>query len=291
VISVAKSKIQNPKSKIQLINISRSIGTHDLLFITLDTLRYDVAQECLLAGHTPNLAELLPGGTWERRHTPASFTYAAHQAFFAGFLPTPDRPGKHPRLFALSFAGSETTGENTCVFETADIVSGFAQHGYHTICIGGVGFFNKQNALGKVLPGMFAESHWHPSLGVTDPHSTENQVALAIDLLQSLPPSQRVFLFINISALHQPNSIFLPGATVDSRETQAAALAYIDRHLPPLFQAMQQRAPTNCIICSDHGTAYGEDDYIGHRLSHPVVWTVPYAEFVLESTEIRESEG
>ncbi len=125
-----------------------------------------------------------------------------------------------------------------------------------------------------------------PSLGVTDPHSTENQVALAIDLLQSLPPLQRVFLFINISALHQPNCIFRPGATVDSRETQAAALAYVDRHLPPLFQAMQQRAPTNCIICSDHGTAYGEDDYIGHRLSHPVVWTVPYAEFVLES--IRE---
>lgn len=39
---------------------------------------------------------------WERRPTPVSFTYAAHQAFFAGFLPTPDRAGKHPRLFVLS---------------------------------------------------------------------------------------------------------------------------------------------------------------------------------------------
>jgi hypothetical protein len=127
-----------------------SILTHDLLSIVLDPLRYDVAEECLLAGRTPNLARLLPGGMWERRHTPESFTYAAHQAF-----------------------------------------------------------------------------------------------------------------------------------TVDSRETQAAALAYIDRHLPPLFQVMQHRSPTNCIICSDRGTADGEDDYVGHRLSHPVVWTVPYAEFVL----------
>ena len=41
------------------------------------------------------------------------------------------------------------------------------------------------------------------------------------------------------------------------------------------------RAPVLAIVCSDHGTAYGEDGYRGHRLAHPVVWTVPYAEFVL----------
>jgi hypothetical protein len=271
------------------MNVDRLIGTHDFLFITLDTLRYDVAEECLETGLTPNLAKLLPEGKWERRHSPASFTYAAHQAFFAGFLPTPDLPGKHPRLFALNFAGSETTGENTCVFETANIIAGFADRSYHTICIGGVGFFNKQNALGNVLPGMFAESHWDASLGVTDVHSTENQVRVAIECLAKLPPAQRVFLFINISALHQPNCIFLPGETVDSTITQAAALAYVDRHLPPLFQTMQQRAPVMGIICSDHGTAYGEDDYHGHRLSHPVVWNVPYAEFILPRIDRSEA--
>ncbi|WP_281261371.1 hypothetical protein [Chamaesiphon polymorphus] len=31
----------------------------------------------------------------------------------------------------------------------------------------------------------------------------------------------------------------------------------------------------------DRGTADGEDNYHGHRLSHPVVWNVPYAEFLL----------
>lgn len=71
------------------------IGSHDLLFVTLDTLRYDVAAELAETGRTPNLARALPGG-WERRHSPASFTYAAHQAFFAGFLPTPTTPGPHP---------------------------------------------------------------------------------------------------------------------------------------------------------------------------------------------------
>jgi hypothetical protein len=264
-----------------MLNANDLIGTHDVLFITLDTLRYDVARDALAAGHTPTMAAVLPGERWELRHTPGNFTYAAHHAFFAGFLPTPVAPGPHPRLFATRFPGSETTGERTYVFDAPDIVTGLAGLGYHTICIGGVGFFNKQSPLGNVLPGLFAESHWDPSLGVTDPHATEHQVQRATRCLEGLPETQRVFLFVNISAIHQPNCIFLPGAERDSLASHAAALAYVDRHLPPLFAAMQRRGPCLTLLCSDHGTAYGEDGYWGHRLSHPVVWDVPYAEFVL----------
>jgi hypothetical protein len=257
------------------------LGTHDVLFVTLDTLRYDVACEALARGLTPNFAAILPGGKWEPRHSPGNFTYAAHHAFFAGFLPTPIHTGKHPRLFALCFEGSETTAPETLTFDAPNIIAGFAQHDYHTVCIGGVGFFNQQNPLGRVLPGMFAESHWQPQLGVTDPHSTEHQVQLAVKILTRLPRERRVFLFLNISALHQPNCIFTPNATTDSIATQINALAYVDSQLPPLFQALQRRAPVLTILCSDHGTAYGEDDYVGHRISHPIVWTVPYAEMIL----------
>ncbi len=258
------------------------IGTHDVLFVTLDTLRYDVAIEALAAGLTPHLATVLLGGDWEQRHSPATFTYAAHWAFFAGFLPTPVLPGVHDRLFAARFAGSESTGPKTAVFDTPDIVSGLASRGYHTICIGGVGFFNKLTPLGCVLPGLFAESHWSVEMGVTGRHSTEIQVRLAERLLDGRPRGSRTFLFINISALHQPNCIFTPGATVDTKQTQAAALAYVDTWLPVLFAAVQRRGPTLVVICSDHGTAYGEEGYVGHRLAHPVVWNVPFAAFVLE---------
>jgi hypothetical protein len=268
-----------------MLNARALIGTHDVLFVTLDALRYDVACQALAEGCTPNLAKLLPGGRWEERHSPGSFTYAAHHAFFGGFLPTPPSPGPHPRLFAARFAGSETTTEETCVFEAPDIVTGLAGLGYHTICIGGVGFFNRQTPLGSVLPGLFDESYWSPALGVTDPRSTENQVRLAADLLARLPHEQRVFLFVNISAIHQPNRFYLPGAAEDTLASHAAALAYVDRHLPVLFAAMQRRAPVLTILCSDHGTAYGEEGYFGHRLSHPVVWTVPYAEFILPGPE------
>jgi hypothetical protein len=266
-------------------NTRQLIGSHDVLFMTLDTLRYDVAAECLATGLTPNLARHLPDNRWEERHSPGSFTYSAHHAFFAGFLPTPITPGPHPRLFAADFAGSETTTTHTFVYDAPTFVEGLHNVGYHTACIGGVGFFNGKTPMGRVLPGLFAESHWSADMGVTCPFSTERQVETACRMLATLPSTRRVFLFINISAIHQPNRIFMSGAETDSCKTQAAALAYVDTCLPPLLAALQTRSNTLCIICSDHGTAYGEDGYVGHRLSHPVVWTVPYAEFVLTQLE------
>lgn len=258
------------------------IATHDVLMITLDALRYDVAQDALAAGMTPNFEDILPGSSWELRQTPGNFTYSAHQAFFAGFLPTPDSPGPHARLFAAKFSGSETTDEDTLVFESADIVSGFASLGYHTVCIGGVGFFNKQNPLGCVLPSLFAESHWDESLSVTSRNSTANQFSLAVDIANhSVAADKRLFTFINVSALHQPNCIFSQNATEDTKQTQMEALAYVDRHIPMLLSRLRHRAPLIVLIFSDHGTAYGEDGYVGHRINHETVLTVPYIDFVI----------
>ncbi|MFI1505487.1 STM4013/SEN3800 family hydrolase [Streptomyces sp. NPDC020597] len=262
------------------------VGSHDILLVTLDTLRYDVAAELAGAGRIPHLARRLPGGRWEERHAPGSFTYASHQAIFAGFLPTPAAPGPHPRLFAASFTGSETTAGGTFVYDTPDLVSGLAQAGYRTVCIGGVGFFNKQGPLGSVLPGLFHESHWAPEFGVTSPHSFENQIACAERVIGELPAEQRLFLFVNVSALHQPNWFHLPGATReagDSRATHAAALEYVDRHIGRLFAAASSRRRCFAVVCSDHGTAYGDDGYTGHRLGHECVWTVPYAHFFLDA--------
>ncbi|MBN9519027.1 STM4013/SEN3800 family hydrolase [bacterium] len=264
-----------------MLDARRLVGTHDVLLVTLDTLRYDVAAELYAAGRTPHLAAVLPAGGWERRHSPGSFTYAAHAAFFAGFLPTPAAPGPHPRLFALRFPGSETTTDHTAVFDAPDLVAGLRGAGYHTICVGGVGFFNNLTPLGRAFPGLFDESHWAPDLGVTDPRSTENQVNLALARVAAVDTGRRVFLFVNVSAVHQPNRFYLPGAAADSVASHAAALEYADPHLGRLFAGLRRRGPWLAVVCSDHGTAYGEDGYAGHRLAHPTVWDVPYAEFVL----------
>ncbi|NBM16904.1 STM4013/SEN3800 family hydrolase [Streptomyces sp. GC420] len=262
------------------------VGTHDLLLITLDTLRHDVAAELAAKGRIPALARHLPGGQWEKRHAPGSFTYASHQAIFAGFLPTPAEPGPRPRLFAARFEGSETTADGTFVYDTPDLVSGLAAAGYHTVCIGGVGFFNLRGPLGSALPGLFRESHWEPEFGVTSPTSFEAQVARAERTIAALPRDRRLFLFVNVSALHQPNWFHLPGATAESGDTRAshaAALEYVDRHVDRLFAAMSSRARCFAIVCSDHGTAYGDDGWTGHRIGHESVWTVPYAHFFLEA--------
>jgi hypothetical protein len=266
-----------------MIDANRWVGERDVLFVTLDTLRYDVASRLHAAGRTPNLNDVMPRGGWERRHTPGSFTFAAHAAFFAGFLPTPTEPGKHPRLFALRFPGSDTTTPETAVFDAPDIVTGFRNRGYRTICIGGVGFFNKLTPLGCALPNLFDESHWSPEMGVSDARSTGNQVDHALQRVTDQPANRRVFLFINVSALHQPNCSYLPGAIEDTIESHAAALQYVDGHLGRLFQGLRRDRSWLAIICSDHGTAYGEDGYTGHRLAHPVVWNVPYAEFLLDA--------
>lgn len=262
-------------------DMNQVIGTHDVVLITLDTLRFDVAQAAFERGELPTLARHLPAKGWDRRHSPGSFTYAAHQAFFAGYLPTPATPGRHHRLFASAFRGSETTGRHTFTFEAATLPEALAARGYHTVCIGGVGFFNRQNALGRVLPDLFAESHWHPALGVGRRDSARRQVALAVERLRAV--DGRVFLFINVSAIHAPNRVHLPGHDEDSLETHAAALRAVDAALAPLFEACAARAPTFVIVCSDHGTAYGEDGHHGHRVGHEAVWTVPYGHFIVGS--------
>jgi hypothetical protein len=46
-----------------------------------------------------------------------------------------------------------------------------------------------------------------------------------------------------------------------------------------LFAALERRGGAFCMVMSDHGTAYGDDGYSGHRLAHPCVWNVPYGHF------------
>lgn len=260
------------------------VGRCDLALITIDTLRYDVAVDTFASGRTPNLARLLPSG-WEQRHTPGSFTYAAHASFFAGFLPTPVTPGPHPRLFALAFPGSETTTPATATFDAPDVVTGLSAAGYHTVCVGGVGFFNCLTPLGSALPSMFAEARWSPLLGVTDLDSFHNQIDQCQASLAALAPDRLAFTFVNVSALHQPNYHYLPGAAQDTVESHAAALAHVDTDLPRLLGVLTTRRPCFVIVTSDHGTAYGEDGHFGHRLAHEVIWNVPYGHTLVEPGE------
>lgn len=268
------------------MDMNAIVGTHDIVLLTLDTLRYDVAQQELEAGNLLNFSRFIDH--WEPRHSPGSFTYAAHHAMFAGFFPTPINNPLAPRTMSVDFHGSRSIDGHTKVFDAATIVEGLANSGYHTLCVGGVGFFNKQTPLGSVLPNLFQQSYWAEDTGVTAPQSTEKQVEKSLEFIIPVPEEESVFLFINVSAIHQPNYFYDDkkcerGSQQDDISSHAAALRYVDSALTPLFNHFQSRKDTLFIVCSDHGTCYGEDGYEGHRIAHEVVWTVPYAEFVVKA--------
>jgi len=280
------------------INMNDVVGKDDILFLSLDTLRYDVANEEYLADNLPNLCS---NGGWEKRHSPGNYTYSSHQSFFIGFLPTPvEYAPLHQRewLFLTKKTGLRSiSGSNTFLYEGSNFIEGLERVGYKTICIGGVVFFSKMEGVYSVLPDMFQESYWNPRFGVTNPRSAEEQVRLAIKLLEKTDRNQRVFMFINISAIHGPNYFYLDkfkdknntyrgkknilASKFDCVDSQRAALRYVDKCLEPLFECMKKRNRTFCIALSDHGTCYGEDGYQGHIVSHDVVWTVPYRHFFL----------
>lgn len=265
-----------------MINARDLIPHADVVLLTIDSLRYDVAVAAMEAGETPHLAQLLPNG-WELRHTPATFTFAAHQAFLAGFLPTPARAGRHPRLFAAEFEGSTSTARHTFTFAESNLPEALGARGYRTVCVGGVGFFNGRTELGRTLPRLFHEAHWSPATGVKNPASAQAAVNKAVERLRAIP--ERVFLLLNFAATHTPTHFYIAGERRDSPATQQAALHTVDAALPPLLDALRARSDTLLMVCADHGTCFGEDGYWGHRLAHPNVLNVPYGEVVLEGNK------
>jgi hypothetical protein len=263
-------------------DMNQVVGSHDLLFVTLGTLRYDVAAELAAAGLTPNLTRAMPEGRWERRYTPASLSYAAHHAFFAGFWPVPTTSGPHSRLFAARFAGATSVSGQTWVYDGPDLICGLAKAGYHTVCVGGADVFDHRSPMGGVLSSLFDERHWDPEFGAANPDSLTAQLDRVAQVMLSASARKPLLVFLNVSAIHAPNRYYLEGAAEDSWSSHAAALEYVDKHMARLFELASSRGrPCFAVVCSDRGTAYGEDGALGAKVAHEVVWTVPYAEFVV----------
>lgn len=280
------------------VNMNEVVGNDDIIFLSLDTLRYDVANEEYLAGNLPNLCR---DGGWEKRHSPGNYTYSSHHSFFIGFLPTEiEYKPLHDRewLFMTEKTGLKSMKtKNAFKYKGNHIMEGLSNVGYKTICIGGVVFFSKKEGVYNVFPEMFDESYWNPRFGVTNPKSAEYQVQKAIKVLEDTDKDQRVFLFINFSAIHGPNYYYLDehknaeksynpsknilASKLDCVESQKAALRYVDKCLEPLFEYMRNRNRTFCIALSDHGTCYGEEGYEGHNVSTEIVYNVPYRHFFL----------
>jgi hypothetical protein len=265
-----------------MIPMKDLVGSHDLFFITLDSLRFDVAQRAHIQGLTPNLARLVPNG-WECRHAPGTFTLPSHVAMFSGFLPTPRAKPKSPSLVAPRLRGIDSLSPDTFLFDEGGLPEALAVRGYRTVCIGGVGFFANANRISQVLPAYFQETFWKPRFGPGRKDSIAAQLKVAHSVVNET--TSPLMLFLNVATTHHPTAIYLDGATHESVESQTAALRYLDAEIAALCDLLLDRRttrPSVLIICSDHGDAFGEDGLWGHRLSHPTVLDIPYAHVVLD---------
>lgn len=262
-----------------MIDAAEIIRTQtSILFITLDSLRYDTARTAYDNGLTPHLASLLPEGGWERRQTPGTFTLPAHMAFFSGFLPKLPQPEQPPRLWECRPPAFKTVPPQTFVFDAPNLLAGLAQHGYRSICVGGVTYFSRETPLGSVLPDLFDEAHWRPEFCSPEPDSTCHQVNYTLDIAEHHDGCP-LYLFVNVSATHVPHGHYL-GNSRDTAASQQAALAYADAHLARLITTLTAKKRWLIILCADHGDAYGEDGYHGRGIAHPVVMNVPFAAMV-----------
>ena len=265
------------------IDMNKIVGSHHILMVCLDTLRYDVAVREQEQGGTPILNRY---GKWRKCQAPGNFTYPSHQAFFAGFFPIDEEirdMKKREKLFFSEDVGmGRKAPEGAFHFHGSNIIQGLEREGYDTCCIGGVSFFDKRTELGSVMPGYFRHSFWQPGFGCQVKDSASRQVDFAIGRLARIPEGQKILMYINISALHYPNYFYLPGAKKDSVESQEAALRYVDKELGRLFEAFAGKGDTFVICFSDHGTCYGEDGVWYHGVNHPIVNTVPYKHFLLK---------
>ncbi len=271
-------------NKKQPVDMTKVAGAMDILFICLDTLRYDAACQEEAAGTTPVLNRY---GSWEKCQAPGNFTYPSHHAMFAGFLPCrydlKNQADRELLFYPKAIGLRRKVPQGAYAFSGSTIMEGLERDGYDTWCIGGVSFFDNRTDIGKVFPGYFQKSYWNPSFGCPVKESTKNQVDFILKKIEAERDNpKKIFMYVNVDAIHYPNYFYVDGARHDSLDSHAAALRYVDRHLGRLFDGWKKlRGDAFVICCSDHGTCYGEDGCQFHGIHHPMVDIVPYKHFFL----------
>lgn len=265
------------------VDMREVVGKKDILFVCLDTLRYDAAVEEEEEGGTPVLNQY---GAWRKCQAPGNFTWPSHHAMFSGFLPcdyeAKNLADREMLFFPRQIGMGNKVPDGAFGYSGSTIMEGLEREGYDTWCVGGVSFFDKRSDLGKVFPGYFKKSWWNPSFGCGVKDSAANQVDFILKKAAKAEEEQRIFLYLNIDAIHYPNYFYVEGAKQDSLVTHRAALRTADRELGRLFDGWKEmRGSAFVICCSDHGTCYGEDGCQFHGINHPAVTTVPYKHFFL----------
>ncbi len=254
----------------------------DVLFITLDSCRYDA----FAAAVAPNLNRI---GPLVRAWSPSHFTYGAHAAFFMGFTPgDPSRRepfvnSKYGKIFRMTSGGHRGAASPWIELDGHNVIDGFKRRGYRTLGTGAVGWFDPATETGRALTAdfdRFLYTGGGPAL--------RRQCAWLLDEVGAaraggVPP----FAFLNLAETHVPywhesapwdaavNPCVPFGSANDAAEArrrQIACIEWVDRELASLLEAFADAA---VVVCADHGDCWGEDGLWEHGIHHRRTLEVP----------------
>lgn len=256
------------------------ISRDSVLFVTLDSCRYDTLQSAM----APNMKRV---GAVHCAQAPSYYTYGSHSAMFVGFTPgiaTVQREILNPKfgkLFKLARTGWPGRGSESYALEGSNIIEGFRKLRFSTIGSGAVGWFDPQTQTGQHLTGSFEEFFYC--------QDAVDQIGWTRGRLKNcLSTGQRnVFVFLNLGETHVPyhyrgapwssdDNPCIPFQKVDRsaecRERQRLCCEYLDGVLQPLLEMFDG---STILICGDHGDCWGEDGLWEHGISHFATLTVP----------------
>ncbi|MEM9753022.1 MAG: sulfatase-like hydrolase/transferase [Planctomycetota bacterium] len=284
-MSALKQKLRRLKRRI--VPPSTPISGESYLFMTLDSLRYDVFERA----EAPFLKSL---GVWKRACSPASYTFPAHMSFFMGKLPQSldETPLYDSVATRVDDAGKARRGQNLWRVTTpeavraaedcvtgSNLIEGFGRAGYRTIGSGAMNWFNVHLAAGQYLTRSFDRFGFFGTKTHGLRTGAAKQVGWIID--EVAKTDRPYFAFANLGETHHYFEYDgCPwqgeGDPYGDREKcldrQTACLEHLDGHVRRLVETIR---PHRIVICGDHGEALGEDGLWGHGFSHPSVMEVP----------------
>lgn len=250
------------------------------ILITLDSCRWDTFEKAD--------APFLQSGNVRKCWSHATFTMAAHQAFFAGKLPHSFNGDDYFDTAALGkrrkkvkaqiwrLTNPEWDRPSCMELEGQNIKDGFRRRGYATIGTGAMNWFDPGKPASQPLLADFDHYRFFPNPALGDGRNLRLQVRWVLETIAQL--TQPYFLFINVGETHhkyQAEGHKLSahwGNAGRCARAQQASLEYVDELLSALFTELTDYF---AIICGDHGDCWGEDGLWGHGFYHPRVMEVP----------------
>ena len=278
----ANRQVRNIDADQTLATIEkRGIHPDSVLFITLDSCRYDT----FVRAQAPHLKSI---GPLIEAEAPATFTLPSHTAMFVGITPRVGQSREaflNPtvgRIFRLASRIAPGKPDDYIQVEGKNIIDGFNHIGYMTIGTAAMRWFDPQVPTCFMLTSEFQQFQYT----ATD---VEAQVKYLLGMMAA-NIGRPLFVFANIGETHTPyrhrgatwpknnpcvsNKLEHNNNAQECRDRQTWCLEFVDRQIAPLIKAFQSSG-ASILACADHGDCHGEDGLWGHCLYHEKVMKVP----------------